>query len=76
MSSFDIYQALEFKNYTISGPLMDQLVGTALRARYRTRPAILTDVIVVCRGVTSDARNRAGELEAELNLRISFKVVP
>lgn len=76
MASFDAYQALEFKNYTLSGPLMDQLVGTALRARYRMRPALLTDVIVVCRGVSSEARSRARELEAELNLRISFKVIP
>ena len=66
----------EFKNYRIGGDEMDKLIGTAMRVRFRGRPASLSDVILFCRGFTREAQSRAQELEQELNIRISFKVVP
>lgn len=76
MARTAIYQALEFKNYRIGSEEMDRLVGAALRARFKVRPATLFDVILFCRGYTPQAEAAALTLSAELNLRISFKVVP
>lgn len=67
---------LEYKNYRIDGPMMDQIVGTSLRAKYRNNPAVLTDIFLFCRGYTSDARQRATEIEQELRVTITFKVIP
>lgn len=72
----EIVIVVEFKDYRIGGPTMDQIVGSAMRARFRNRPAELLDVIVFCRGFTLEAMQRASELEAELNVTIAFKVVP
>ena len=75
MATSKIVLVAEFKNYRIGGEQMDKLVGTAMRVRFRSRPASLSDVILFCRGFTREAQSRARELEQELNIRISFKVV-
>ena len=51
---------------------MDVIVGSAMRARFRNRPAELLDVIVFCRGFTQEALQRASELQ----VTIAFKVIP
>jgi hypothetical protein len=66
---------LEYKNYRIDGPMMDQIVGASLRAKYRSNPSVLTDIFLFCRGYTADARQRADEIEQELKLVITFKII-
>jgi len=55
--------------------MMDQIVGASLRAKYRSNPSVLTDIFLFCRGYTADARQRADEIEQELKLVITFKII-
>lgn len=66
---------VEFKEWRIDAGEMDKVIGAAIRARGRFRPATLEDIYVYCRGYTAEAEARAKEIEAVENLRIRFQVI-
>lgn len=66
-----ILQTVEFKDREVTGPLVDQIVGTTLRAAQRLGGEI-TDIFIFCRSANSGARSRANEHERDLDIEIVF----
>jgi len=60
---------VEIKDSAVSGPMVDQIVGTARR---QANPAAL--VVIVCRGYTRDAEVRR-KLWSTPQMDVMFKVV-
>ncbi len=68
--------ATEFKDYQVSGPLVDQIVGSARRASGKGRlNAKIYGIMIVCRGYTNEAQKRADEHERNEGIRVFLKVV-
>ena len=65
----------EFKNFTVTGPLVDQIVGSSMRAQDIFAPAQTSSIFIFCRGYTSDAEQRRKHYAKHRNLKIVFKVV-
>jgi hypothetical protein len=62
-----IVQAVEFKDYEVTGPLVDQIVGTSGRI-----DGELADIFIFCRSANAGARRRAKEHEKVLGIEIVF----
>ncbi len=62
-----IVQAIEFKDREVSGPLVDQIVGTSGRIEGE-----LADIFIFCRRATSEARKRARTHEKLLGIEVVF----
>ena len=57
-----ILQVVEFKYRVVTGPMVDQIMGTTSLARARFN-ADIKDVIIYCRAANSGARKKAKEHE-------------
>lgn len=66
-----ILQTVEFKDREVTGPMVDQIVGTTFRAGRRF-DAEIRDVFIYCRTANAGARARAKEHERELKIEIVF----
>jgi hypothetical protein len=66
-----ILQTVEFKDREVTGPMVDQIVGTTLRAGRRFEGEI-RDVFIYCRRANSGARARAKEHEKQHKIEIVF----
>lgn len=73
MAKVRIYNAAEFKRRTITGPMIDEIVGRAVR-ECGVKDQELTDVYVFCLNANAGARKRAAELEQVHNIRIAFRI--
>jgi hypothetical protein len=60
---------VEIKDRAVSGPMVDQIVGSARRQANRADL-----VVIVCRGYTRDAEMRRRQHSTE-QMRVEFKVV-
>lgn len=72
MVKIRIYNAAEFKRRTVTGPMIDEIVGRAIR-ECGIRKQELTDVYVFCLDANAGARKRATELEQVHDVRIVFR---
>lgn len=76
VSGTEVLIAVEYKDYRVSGPLVDQIVGSAQRARGKGRlNADLYGIMITCRGYTEEAQKRAREHARNEGIRVDFKVV-
>jgi len=64
-----IYKAIEIKHRTVTGPMMDETVGRALR-ECGVKDRKLSDVYVVCLDANGGARKRAAELETVHKVKV------
>lgn len=69
--TYRMLQTAEFKDMQVTGPMVDQIMGTAKRAAGRFEGEI-TDVFIFCRSTTPDARSRAKEHEKGERVEITF----
>jgi len=65
----------EFKNYTVTGPLVDQIVGTNMRAQDNFGPGSPSTIFIFCRGYTADAEQRRRHHEIHRKMTVTFKVI-
>jgi len=72
--TYRILSSVEFKDRELTGPMVDQIVGTTRRIEGRFNGQV-KDVYIYCRGANSGARSRAKEYEKELKIKIEFLVV-
>jgi hypothetical protein len=63
---------VEIKDRVINGPTVDQITGTAERVKRRF--ILISDIIIICRGFTSDAEKRRDEVSTP-ERQVSFNVV-
>lgn len=66
---------IEFKNYRITGPLIDQIVGTSMRVEGDTPSARISCIMIFCRGYTPDAEQRRNHWKKVKQVDVIFKVV-
>ena len=66
-----ILQTVEFKDREVTGPMVDQIIGTTRRAANRFDGDI-KDVFIYCRSANAGARSRAKEHEKDLKIEIVF----
>jgi len=59
--------SIEMKDREVTGPLLSQIVGSALRDKENVR-----DIVVICRSVNRGARADAVRHESKHNIRITF----
>ena len=59
--------SVEMKNREISGPLLAEIVGKALKDE-----ANVKDIVIICRAVNRGAKADARKHEAKHGLRITF----
>jgi hypothetical protein len=68
---YRILHTVEFKDREVTGPMVDQIVGTTLRAGQRFDGEI-RDVFIYCRSANAGARARAKEHEKQHKIEIVF----
>jgi len=71
MVTYRIVQSIEFKDRQVTGPMVDQIVGSSRRIG----GTALKDVIIFCRGYNSGAAARAAQISKEQEIGVYFKVV-
>ena len=62
-----IIQALRFKDYEVTGPIVDQIVGNS-----HLIDGELADVFIFCRRANSGARQRAKAYEKKFGIEVVF----
>ena len=65
--TYSLRISVEMKDREITGPMLDEIVGKALKDGGNVR-----EVVIICRRVNRGARKGAKKHEAQHNFRITF----